>query len=499
MLSRTRSSSPRTARFVAAAGVVVTLGVAAGVVLREPWHGPVILSLSTGHGIHAGNLAVAPLVALAILLVRCASGIPRSGGHPVRTALSGRWVAPASAIVLGLLLLAAAAVELSDRGPLVPTGGGTFDGKVRFLAARSDDPVGSWSYVAVTYDGSILRMFVNGDQVASQPTTGAVKRSGNPLWLGGNHPYGEYFDGLIDEARVYDRALTEAEIRADMETPVATGGAAGGQASPVAGPQAARLAAAGPVAAYSFDEGTGSSLGDGSGNGNVGTVSGATWSQGRYGTALRFNGADDVVRVPPSTSLDVGPALTLSAWIRPATSQGGWRTILHREQDAFFLDAGGDLRGVSGRVDDLVGGLVVVAAAWFGVVMVVARRPSLGRRRSSWAVAAGAFLVGCIVDAALAPSVSLFGPALLAVWLALSARGRTESAVGWALAAVFTALTAASLADVADGALVAQIERADGGLARSAALGATLLAIGLVMARREARSPTGWSSPVGSP
>ena len=490
MLSRTRSSSPRTARYLAAAGVVVTLGAAAGLVLREPWHGPVILSLSTGHGIHAGNLAVVPLVALAIVLGRFLSRLPDPGVHPLRRALSGRWVVPASAIVLGVLLLAAAAVDLLDRGPLVPTGGGTFDGRVQGVAARSDAPVGAWSYVALTYDGSMLRLFVNGDQVASQHTTGAVKRSGNPLWLGGNHPYGEYFDGLIDEARVYDRALTEAEIRADMGTPVASG-AAGGRESLAAGSRAVRSAGAGPVAAYSFDEGTGSSVGDRSGNRNVGTVAGATWAQGRFGTALSFNGAGDVVRVGPSPSLDVGPALTLSAWIRPTISQSGWRTILHREQDAFFLDAGGDLHGVSGRVDDLVAGSVVVAAAWFAVVMVVARRPWPGRPRSSWAVAAGVFLAGCIVDAALAPSLTLFGPALLAVWLALSARDRAEAAVGWLLAAGFTALTAASLADVADLGIQAEAERGAGGLVRSAALGVTLLAIGLVMAWREPRPRTG--------
>jgi hypothetical protein len=490
MLSRTRSSSPRTAQYLAAAGVVVALGAAAGVVVREPWHGPVILSLSTGHGIHAGNLAVVPLIALAVVLGRYLARLPDSGGHPLRRALSGRWFAPASAIVLGLLLLAAAAIDLSDRGSLVPTGGGTFDGTVQFVAARSDDPVDAWSYVALTYDGSMLRLFVNGDQVASQHTTGAVKRSGNPLWLGGNHPYGEYFDGLIDETRVYDRALTEAEIRADMGTPVAAGGAAGEPASPVAGSRAVRSAPAGPVAAYSFDEGTGSSVGDRSGNGNVGTVTGATWAPGRFGTALSFDGGDDVVRVAPSTSLDVGPRLTVSAWIRPTTSQDGWRTILHREQDAFFLDAGGDLQGVSGRVDDLLAGSVVVAAAWFGVAIVVASRRWPGGRRSSWAVAAGAFLAGCIVDAALAPSITVVGPALLAVWLALSARDRAEAAVGWLLAAMFTALTAASLADVADLAIRAQTERG-GGLVRTAALGATLLAIGLVMGRRDPRPRTG--------
>ena len=42
--------------------------------------------------------------------------------------------------------------------------------------------------------------------------------------MGGNTPYGEYFQGLIDEVRVYKRALTQAEIQTDMNTPVSPAG-----------------------------------------------------------------------------------------------------------------------------------------------------------------------------------------------------------------------------------------------------------------------------------
>src|SRR5206468_596426 len=38
--------------------------------------------------------------------------------------------------------------------------------------------------------------------------------------MGGNSPYGEYFQGLIDEVRIYNRALAQAEIQADMTTPI---------------------------------------------------------------------------------------------------------------------------------------------------------------------------------------------------------------------------------------------------------------------------------------
>jgi Concanavalin A-like lectin/glucanases superfamily len=461
---------------------VGTLGAAAGVVMGEPWDGPVLLSLSTGHGIHAGNLAAIPLVALAFLIGRRRSPALCSVGQPIRRALSRRRVGPATAVVLGVLLLPAAIVDLPHRGSMVPSGGGTIDGAVLFVAGRSPSPIGAWSYVAMTYDGSRLRLFVDGHQAGSQPTSGTIAAARNPLWLGGNHPFGEFFDGLIDEARVYDRALSDAEIRADMDKPVARGGAVRGRANLVAGSRSAPLRAVGLVAAYAFDEGAGASVADGSGNGNGGTVDGATWTRGRYGSALRFDGAHDLVRVPPSTSLDVGSELTLSAWIRPAASQGGWRTIIYRERDIFFLDAGSDIQGLVGRVDDLLAASVVAAAACFAVVMAATRGRWLGRRRAAWPAAAVMILIGCVVDAAVAPSVTLFGPALLAVWFAVSADDGAEATVGWLVTSALTLVTAASLIDAAG--VGTRLQRDDGGLARSAALGVTLVAIGLVMLRR---------------
>ena len=42
----------------------------------------------------------------------------------------------------------------------------------------------------------------------------------NALRIGGNNVWGEYFSGLIDEVRIYNRALTAAEVQADMNAPV---------------------------------------------------------------------------------------------------------------------------------------------------------------------------------------------------------------------------------------------------------------------------------------
>ena len=59
---------------------------------------------------------------------------------------------------------------------------------------------------------------------------------------------------------------------------------------------------AGLVAAYSMDQGAGTTLPDLSGDGNTGTISGATWSAGgRFGSALSFNGSGDLVTVATPT------------------------------------------------------------------------------------------------------------------------------------------------------------------------------------------------------
>ena len=65
-----------------------------------------------------------------------------------------------------------------------------------------------------------LGLYVNGVQVASKAASGTIQSSSSPLWIGGNQPYGEYFHGLIDDVRVYNRALSQAEIQTDMTTPL---------------------------------------------------------------------------------------------------------------------------------------------------------------------------------------------------------------------------------------------------------------------------------------
>jgi hypothetical protein len=77
-------------------------------------------------------------------------------------------------------------------------------------------PLRRWSHLATTWDGAVLRLYVNGAEVASQPLRGlGADAQRGALRIGGNKLWNEWFKGTIDEVRVYDRALSAARIRAD--------------------------------------------------------------------------------------------------------------------------------------------------------------------------------------------------------------------------------------------------------------------------------------------
>jgi len=84
----------------------------------------------------------------------------------------------------------------------------------------------TWTHIAATYDGTTLRVYRNGVLVGSKPLTGGLVTTGDPLKFGGNAVWGEWFNGTIDEVRVFSGARSVTEIQADMKTPVLAPGTA---------------------------------------------------------------------------------------------------------------------------------------------------------------------------------------------------------------------------------------------------------------------------------
>lgn len=110
-----------------------------------------------------------------------------------------------------------------------------------------------------------------------------------------------YWEGFVDEVRIYNRPLSTSEIltlyRGEED---------------------------GLMLHYSFDRNDGAVVRDDSGNGHIGTVQGAAYTtQGKDGGAYIFDGIDDDIFIPRSKMLKLGKNLTLAAWYKAYdTAQG---------------------------------------------------------------------------------------------------------------------------------------------------------------------------------
>jgi chitodextrinase len=95
------------------------------------------------------------------------------------------------------------------------------------------------------------------------------------------------------------------------------------------------------VAAYSFNEGSGTTVNDSTGNGNTGTIVNATWTTaGKFGNALSFNGTNARVAINDSASLHLTSGVTLEAWVNPSVAPTGWQDVIYKPNDNYFLTAG---------------------------------------------------------------------------------------------------------------------------------------------------------------
>jgi methionine-rich copper-binding protein CopC len=89
-----------------------------------------------------------------------------------------------------------------------------------FAEGGSAIPLNTWSNLAATYDGANINLYVNGTLVGTDGTSGNMVTSTNALRLGGDSIWGEFFNGLMDQVRIYNRPLNQAELRSDMSTPI---------------------------------------------------------------------------------------------------------------------------------------------------------------------------------------------------------------------------------------------------------------------------------------
>lgn len=84
----------------------------------------------------------------------------------------------------------------------------------------------------------------------------------------------------------------------------------------------------GLVGWWKLDEGIGSIANDSSGNGNNGTVYSAAWTQGKFGSALSFNGIGSYVSIPDNAALSLPNNFSISLWFSSSQAPSGWADLI---------------------------------------------------------------------------------------------------------------------------------------------------------------------------
>ena len=175
----------------------------------------------------------------------------------------------------------------------------------------STDPWNTWSHLVATYTASTgsMNVYINGVPITPHTQSygaGALQNSASTFLVGWSGYSTEFFNGSIDEVRIYNRALSANDARELYQRGAAKFSNA--------------VSNNGLVGYWSFDEGTSTIAHDFSGNKNNGTLTGSTtiptWTNGKLGKALSFDGTSAMVSVPflnPDT-------LTWSAWIKTSSA-----------------------------------------------------------------------------------------------------------------------------------------------------------------------------------
>lgn len=74
-----------------------------------------------------------------------------------------------------------------------------------------------WTHVVGTYDGTTVRIYLNGEVKAEMNASVAIPANASSFVIGGTQESRDWFDGMIDEVKLYNRGLTEDEVQRAME------------------------------------------------------------------------------------------------------------------------------------------------------------------------------------------------------------------------------------------------------------------------------------------
>jgi hypothetical protein len=130
---------------------------------------------------------------------------------------------------------------------------------------------------------------------------------------------------------------------------------------------------------HRYNDNSGTTAADSSGNGNSGQVNGASWVGGQIASALHFDGVDDYVSISSSQLGQISNELTVSAWVYLDSSSGVWKTAVSRQvgssaDEHYFLGFNGTharfFVNTTAGYSDYESGVNVSAGQWHHLVGV---------------------------------------------------------------------------------------------------------------------------------
>ncbi len=239
--------------------------------------------------------------------------------------------------------------------------------------ATSDNTfsAGRWYHIIGTWDGTTVKIYVDGVlQATTGSISGTITHTDKALMIGSTSA-AWWFNGTIDNVKIYKRALSAdevaAEYRATQEDHAEHALLGAGEYNFTAYYPGSQnytpyslmnvfdvekvtpiLAIAqnntyqtggGLVGYWSFDENASGVAYDSSGKGNDGTLnmptsvsatSGRNTTNCKYGNCLVFDGTDDYVDIPNSAVLNITNGLTIETWIKSAGGGGNYPRIISR-------------------------------------------------------------------------------------------------------------------------------------------------------------------------
>ena len=198
------------------------------------------------------------------------------------------------------------------------------------LAGNKNINDGQWHHVAGVYDGTSKYIYVDGALDASVPATGTIAQNDYPVCIGENgEAPGHLWNGLIDEASIYNRALTASEIQA-----IYAAGSAG--KCPPTPPQPDCTPAPSGLVGWWPGEGNANDI---AGTNNGTFVDDVGFAPGEVGQAFSFDG-NGYVSIPDSPLLDsLTTSITIELWFKTDQVTSDWTGIVAKGNSAWQLQA----------------------------------------------------------------------------------------------------------------------------------------------------------------